>query len=151
MFNNLLDDYKYLFFYLLISIISIISIIFFYWCLESWIFRSYRKFTYYRRAKKLANEKNKQLVVVGDPYSGAGTTKFIQDIMRNFGYPLYECGDFTIDITGCPQCSNKTDKSLELALKDLSDNCCVLFISGTLEYVDADMEEMIKDMNRVLF
>ena len=40
-------------------------------------------------------------------------------------------------------------RMVSLALKDLSDNCCVLFVSGTLEYVDADMEEMIKDMNRV--
>tara|TARA_B100000902_G_scaffold399910_2_gene473541 strand:+ start:2004 stop:2642 length:639 start_codon:yes stop_codon:yes gene_type:complete len=148
MFNNLLDNYKYLVYTLFFIFIIPVTVIF-YWCLESWVFRSYRKFTYYRRAKKLAKEKNKQLVVVGDPYSGAGTTKFIQDTMRNIGHPLYECGDFTIDITGCPQCQNKTDKSLELALKDLSDNCCVLFVSGTLEYVDADMEEMIKDMNRV--
>ena len=130
-------------------IILLILLYILHWPLESLILRPYRKYTYFRMAQKLAKKKNKKLVVVGDPYSGAGTTQFIQNTARKLGFELYGCGDFCIDITGCPKCKNKTNKSLEIALKKIPDNSSVVFISGTLEYVDADMNEMVKDLYRI--
>ena len=63
----------------------------------------------FENAEKLANEKNKRLMMIGDPCSG-NYFQFMSSIFPNSNH-----GDVTVDLFGCEKC-NKMD------INDLSIN-----------------------------
>ena len=118
-------------------------------CLESYLWRPINKYNYYRMAKSKSIQKNKQLIVIGDPYSGSPLTRFLQNLLRNINFELYGCGDYCIDLTGCPKCKTGTNTSLDKALTNIPSNSGVVFTSCTLEFVNADMKRMLDDLIRI--
>ena len=76
----------FLFLFLLIIYENIISMI-----------RKLKRRNQFKRASKRAQDTNKQLLVIGDPYNGVGSITTGSD---------YTCGDVCVDITGCPKCDN---------------------------------------------
>jgi hypothetical protein len=82
----------------------------------------------------------KPLVVVGDPDSGTASMKYGRD---------YGCGALCVDINGCPKCENQVKAPIQDWLRAQKDNSAVLFVSCVLEYVDADVRPIIKDLYRV--
>lgn len=126
-------------FYILIGLIILILINEF---IHGLIRQNHRKNIYQQaviRSKKI----NKPLIVIGDPYYGKGS-RFYNMFMKG-----YECGDVTVDLTGCPLCPNGIKNDILSYLKSIKeDNTNVIFISCVLEYVD-DIENVIKEINRV--
>ena len=85
---------------------------------------------YYKLAKKLALEKNKKLIVIGDPCKGnSNIFKIIQKIKPNC-----EHGDITIDLYGCNKCT-KIDINDLNKLKEFETNKYVVLESATLSSV----------------
>jgi hypothetical protein len=104
--------------------------------------RQRKRLKYFKIAKERSQIVNKPLIVIGDPYNGKGSkfwSKFI---------PTYGCGDFCVDLTGCPKCENGIQNDILNYLKGLKDNSCVIFISCVLEYVN-NLDEVIKELERV--
>lgn len=84
----------------------------------------------------------KPLLVYGDPFNGIGS-KFFNLFMSG-----YECGDETVDLTGCPNCPNGKMSDILVHLKSKESNSQVIFISCVLEYVD-NIDEVISELKRV--
>jgi hypothetical protein len=100
--------------------------------------RMYKRTEYYNLAKNRTKETNRPLIVVGNPNSGP-TNKIIGR--------LYDCGDYTIDINGS-ECPNTLKGDLVEQLKKFPNNCCVIYISYVLEYID-NIDEAVKEIYRV--
>lgn len=91
---------------------------------------------YYKKCLKLAKQKNKKLLVIGDPCGG--------NIM--FGSP-YEHGDITIDLFGCSK-SNKIDINNINEWKKLKSNNFIVFETGTLSFSN-DINKILKEIRRI--
>lgn len=109
-------------------------------------FRHHRRIKVFNMAMKKSIETGKQLMVIGDPYTGSYITK-----MYNKIFGTYSCGDVCVDLTGCPKCSKQTDKivgNIENILSNYKYNNFVIFVSCVLEYVD-DIDFVISELYRV--
>jgi hypothetical protein len=106
------------------------------------VIRQNERYEIFKMAQVRAQETNRKLLVVGDPYYGYGS-KFYSIFMKN-----YECGDVTVDLTGAPKCSNGVKADILSFLKNQPSDSLVIFISCVLEYVD-NIEEVISEINRV--
>lgn len=113
---------------------------------ECFINSPYRRYTYYKLAKKLAKQKNKKLMIVGDPYNNNAITKMFNKFLDN---PLYGCGDICVDLTGCPKCSNSIKGDLVKISKTMQNNSVVILIVGTLEYIKGNTKEILKELDRI--
>lgn len=86
-----------------------------------------------------ANATQKQLVVVGNPDGGIVNSMVGRD---------YDCGALCIDERGCPKCKVQAVAQLAQVLPTLPDNSAVIFVSGTLEYVD-NLPQILAQLQRV--
>jgi hypothetical protein len=108
------------------------------------IIRQFERNRIYKLAKKRADELNKPLIVIGDPFFGNGS-KFMNKFIKG-----YDCGDETVDLTGAPLCTNGIKSDLIKYLIKKPDNSGVIFISCVLEYIPTeDLELVIKNLKRV--
>jgi hypothetical protein len=96
----------------------------------------------FKLAQARALEQKKPLLVYGDPYYGIGS-RFFNTFMDGYG-----CGDETVDLTGCPGCSNGKKSDILAHLKTKESNSQVIFVSCVLEYVD-EIDQVIKEIIRV--
>jgi hypothetical protein len=94
------------------------------------------------QAQNRSNNTSKPLLVYGDPFYGIGS-RFFNMFMEGYG-----CGDETVDLTGCPGCSNGKKSDILAHLKTKESNSQVIFISCVLEYVD-NIDQVIKEIKRV--
>jgi len=97
---------------------------------DSIFLRNFRRYTYYRKAKRDAALANKKLLVVGCPKSGGFSSKI------SYLLKLYGCGDILIDLNPISPCSNHISIDILSYLRQQDDSSYVIFISGVLEYVD---------------
>jgi hypothetical protein len=83
--------------------------------------------TYYKKGLKLAKEKGKKLMVIGDPCSGNVFT-FIRKIFPNCLH-----GDCTIDLFGCNKC-DRIDINNINSLRQYKTDDYVIVETGTLSF-----------------
>lgn len=96
----------------------------------------------YKEAKEYSIEKNKPLLVIGDPMESS----------TNYLFGSYGCGDICIDANGCKCDTNAIiiKNTLEDELPNFKDNSVVIFESETLEYVDNRyINDVIENMYRI--
>lgn len=98
------------------------------------IFRNYRRSYYYNKSSKLAKDKGKKLLVIGDPSSGFWNKNIKQ---------AYGCGDVCLDLLGC-KCPIQIKGDILKELKKLPTNSHVIYESCVLEYID---EKYITEIN----
>lgn len=128
----------------IIILIFIIFLILLTYELIQGIIRQKKRVNIYKMAQKRAQEINKRLIVIGDPYHGNGS-RFYNQWMDTYG-----CGDETVDLTGAPKCPNGIKTSLLSYLKKKPENYGVIFISCVLEYIPTEeFEETIDELKRV--
>lgn len=116
---------------------------FFIWDAVAGLKRKWERRRIFGLAKERASETSKKLIVVGDPENGFASQMTGTD---------YEYGDVCIDLTGCPGAppfTLKVKDRLENYVSKLPDNCCVLFISCVLEYIDVLDDQLVENLNRV--
>jgi hypothetical protein len=101
--------------------------------------RKLKRRNQFKRASKRAQDTNKQLLVIGDPYNGVASIISGSD---------YTCGDICLDITGCPKCDNGVKARLEDYLPTINLDEYVIYISCVLEYVD-DLPLILSYLNKV--
>lgn len=119
---------------ILILIILIIEII------ES-LKRNILSRNYYKKSRKLANLKNKKLIVIGDPCRG-NVIKPLQKI-----FPNAEHGDITIDLFGCDKCL-KMDINDIKSWEKFETNKYVVFETATLSF-GKDIGKIIEQIKRI--
>ena len=112
-------------------------------------YQSYIKYKLQIRNYNIANQvsiqKNKKLLVIGNPLESS----------TNLMFGTYGMGDICIDMNQCK--SNETNRNsiiiigkLEDKLKEFPTNSVVIFESETLEYVDSDkIDYIISEMTRI--
>ena len=103
------------------------------------IIRKLKRRNQFKLASKRAQDTNKQLLVIGDPYNGMNSITTGSD---------YTCGDVCVDITGCPKCDNGVKARLEDYLPTINLDEYVIYISCVLEYVD-DLPLILSYLNKV--
>lgn len=128
----------YYLFYTLITFIILIILNEIY----HFIKRQYDRLKIFDLAKKRAEQLNKPLIVIGDPYNGQASRFYSKY------YKTYGCGDETVDLTGAPLCPNGIKKDVYNYLKSKHTNSGVIFISCVLEYLD-NIDDTIKELYRV--
>ena len=97
----------------------------------------------YEKAKLRAESMNRELIVLGSPYSASG--KFLGYIMKTYG-----CGDICIDMNCCKGCVNDICGKVDDVLYKFESNKYVIFESGLLEVVDRDkLSYIIEEIYRV--
>lgn len=110
--------------------------------LIAWIQRSSHQRRMFKNASRLAKEKGKLLVVIGDPRA--------QNTMTQY-FPTYDCGDICIDIGGCT--CNKESVILKMdvleALKNMKSDSAVIYESEVLEFVDYNITPIVAEIERV--
>jgi len=116
--KNIFLKYKILF--IILIIIIIIE-------LKNPIERHYLTRKYYDIAKSLAKEKNKKLMVIGDPCCG-NINMTIQKMFPNCFH-----GDVTIDLFGCDQCDRLDINDIK-GWQKYKSNEFVIIESGTLSF-----------------
>lgn len=94
---------------------------------------------YFDKCVKLAKEKNKKLMVIGDPCVGSGLI-----CSRNI---FYSHGDVTIDLFGCNQC-DKMDINNISSWKKYNSNEYVVFETATLSF-SKDINSVLEEIKRV--
>ena len=97
-----------------------------------WVRRRLKRTAVYNQAKAYALQINRPLVVIGAPDSGPTSG--------------YGCGDLTLDIAPT-QCTNSMVVDVTKPIP-LPDDCCVVFCSCVLEYVD-DHIAAIQEIQRI--
>jgi hypothetical protein len=100
--------------------------------------RSYRKIYGYAIASDKARKTGKPLVVLGDPTAGN---------FNWFGKPDYPNGDFVIDIEKV-NTTNGVVADIRAVLPTMQNNSCVLYTSGTLEYIN-NLPQVLPELMRV--
>lgn len=89
---------------------------------------------YHRRARDLADDLGRPLVVVGARSGGGG------GIRTTGGLAQYACGDAAtggcVDLAGCTDCGSAPRDVCEVGAIPLEDDSAVVFVSHVLEYVD---------------
>lgn len=108
------------------------------WYLAS-VLRSYKKIYGYAVASDRARATGKPLVVLGDPFAGN---------FNWFGKPDYPCGDMMIDIEAQEHCCNGIAEDVIELLPQMPDNSCVIYTSGTLEYIE-NLQDVLPEIYRV--
>ena len=104
-------------------------------------YRIYRRYYRYKEAVLLSKNKNKKLLVIGDPYSGFAS-KYIMK--------TYDCGDICLDLNGCDKCEYSIKGDILDELNKMEDNKYVIYESCVLEYVDKKrLDEINKEILRV--
>lgn len=93
----------------------------------------------YQLAQQRAIALGRQLLVVGDPDSGA-VTRFVKQ--------AYGCGDLCVDLTGCPACPRAEQIDITKGIPGIPDNSAVVYVSCVLEYTD-DPEAALADLRRI--
>ena len=105
------------------------------------LYRIYRRINLYNQAYEKSKSSNKELLVIGNPYSGF--------INKNV-YQCYDCGDICLDLNGCGNCPKQIKGDLLEELKKMDSNKYVIFESCVLEYTnDNYLSEINKELNRV--
>lgn len=105
------------------------------------LYRIYRRINLYNQAYEKSKSSNKELLVIGNPYSGF--------INKNV-YQCYDCGDICLDLNGCGNCPKQIKGDLLEELKKMDSNKYVIFESCVLEYInDNYLSEINKELNRV--
>lgn len=97
----------------------------------------------FARAQERARATGKPLMVIGDPFNGTWSRWVGQS---------YGCGDVCVDLTGCPDCSKETTRvagDISEVILSVPDNSFVVFVSCVLEYVDADLDDLHLELQRV--
>ena len=102
--------------------------------------RYYYTYKYFTLCKKLSIQKNKKLIVIGDPCVG-GFFKFFS-LFNRYGH-----GDVTIDLYGCDKCL-KLDINNILTFKRFETNRYVVFETATLCFCK-NMKETIHEIKRI--
>lgn len=108
------------------------------WYLAS-VLRSYKKIYGYAVASDRARATGKPLVVLGDPFAGN---------YNWFGKPDYPCGDMMIDLEAKEHCCNGIADDVVNLLPQMPDDSCVIYTSGTLEYIE-NLDEVLPEIYRV--
>ena len=96
---------------------------------------------YYGEAIKLAQEKNKKLMVIGDPCSG----NYFSFMPKLFSY--YQHGDVTVDLFGCDKC-HQLDINQNETWSKYGDNEYVVLDSATLSFSE-DINKVLAHIKRV--
>jgi hypothetical protein len=137
--NNLINDaYKYTFLKYVLFIIIIFSL---YDILYSPINRYFLTKKLYKDARNIANQKNKKLMVIGDPCTG----NYFESISKLF--PNCEHGDITIDLYGCSKCDKFDINDLE-RWKKFNDNEYVIIETAVFSYAN-DMTLLLHELKRI--
>ncbi len=89
---------------------------------------------YHRRARELADQMGRPLVVVGARSGGGGGIRTTGNLSQ------YECGDAAgggcVDLGGCTDCGSGSRDVCVAGAIPLEDDSAVVFVSHVLEYVD---------------
>lgn len=96
---------------------------------------------FYEDACKIAKDKNKELMVIGDPCHGA----YFSFVSRYF--PNCEHGDVTIDLYGCSEC-NRMDINDMKAWSQFATDSYVVMETGTISY-SKDIKKLLKEIKRI--
>lgn len=97
----------------------------------------------YKEAWTKAKRENKQLMVLGSPYTASG--KMITLFTRTYG-----CGDICIDMNGCGSCQNAISDKIENVLHIFNPYEYVIFESGLLEVVDEkNLNYIVSELYRI--
>ena len=96
---------------------------------------------FYEDACKIAKDKNKELMVIGDPCHGA----YFSFVSRYF--PNCEHGDVTIDLYGCSEC-NRMDINDMKAWSQFATDSHVVMETGTISY-SKDIKKLLKEIKRI--
>lgn len=96
---------------------------------------------YYVKAKKLAQKKNKKLMVIGDPCSG----NYFSFMSKLFSY--YQHGDVTVDLFGCDKC-HQLDINQKETWSKYGDDEYVVLDSATLSFSE-DINQVLSHIKRV--
>lgn len=109
-------------------------------CLFS-LYRIYQRIYLYNQAYEKSKSSNKELLVIGNPYSGF--------INKNI-YQCYDCGDICLDLNGCGDCPKQIKGDLLEELKKMESKKYVIFESCVLEYInDNSLSEIKIELDRV--
>ena len=123
--------FKIVFFIIVLVVIDII--------LSIW--RNYRRYNIFMKAKNKSLKTQKELVVIGDPNTG-----FWNKNVKK----AYDCGDICIDLKGCNKCPVSITGDILDTLKKMPNNHYVIYESCVLEYVDQrQLEKIKKEIRRV--
>ncbi len=95
----------------------------------------------FKQAKKLAEEKGKRLMMIGDPCSG----NYFQFMSSMF--PNSEHGDVTVDLFGCNRCHRLDINDIE-GWKNFEDGGFVVMETGTLGF-SKDLGAVLGEIRRV--
>ena len=95
---------------------------------------------YYKKAKLIAQKKNKKLIVIGDPCQGNMIP--IHKIFNNC-----EHGDITVDLFGCEKCDKMNINNLK-DWKKYESNKYVVFETATLSF-GKDLKKILKEIKRI--
>ena len=105
------------------------------------LYRIYRRINLYNQAYEKSKSSNKELLVIGNPYSGF--------INKNI-YQCYDCGDICLDLNGCGDCPKQIKGDLLEELKKMESKKYVIFESCVLEYINDNFLSEIKiELDRV--
>tara|TARA_Y100000389_G_scaffold69040_1_gene65648 strand:- start:9735 stop:10178 length:444 start_codon:yes stop_codon:yes gene_type:complete len=105
------------------------------------LYRIYRRINLYNQAYEKSKSSNKELLVIGNPYSGF--------INKNI-YQCYDCGDICLDLNGCGDCPKQIKGDLLEELKKMESKKYVIFESCVLEYInDNSLSEIKIELDRV--
>ena len=96
---------------------------------------------FYHDALQLSKDKNKQLMVIGDPCGGT-YFQFISDL-----FPNCEHGDVTIDLFGCSKC-NRMDINDMDSWSQFESNSFVVMETGTISYSE-DIKKLLQEIKRI--
>jgi len=97
----------------------------------------------YEEAWTKAKRENKQLMVLGSPYTTSG--KMITLFTRTYG-----CGDICIDMNGCGSCENTINDKIENVLHIFNPYGYVIFESGLLEVIDEkNLKYVVSELYRI--
>jgi hypothetical protein len=96
---------------------------------------------YYNSAKKLAQKKNKKLIVLGDPCSG-NIFMFIQKLFPNSSH-----GDITIDLYGCSNCHKFDINNIE-KWKQFENDKYVIIDIAVLSF-GKDLQKILTEIKRI--
>jgi hypothetical protein len=109
--------------------------------LKNPLYRHYITRKYYYIAKKIANKKNKKIMVIGDPCCG-NINMILQKI-----YPNCFHGDITIDLFGCNKCDKININDIKKWNK-YKTNEYVIIESGTLSFSE-NIIEILQQIKRI--
>jgi len=103
--------------------------------------RHIRTKKFYREAVKLSEDKEKKMMVIGDPCHG-NYFKFMSRFFPNCGH-----GDVTIDLNGCSECNHMDINNIS-AWSEFDTNSFVIMETGTISFSN-DIEKVLREIKRI--